>query len=146
MGSKELNWEAVCGDAVLPGDNGEGQASIYPRLNVPKFAILGEAKTEMGQMRGFLLGCHLGLKKNRGRGMASLREATFSQSEWSSVSLTLSIQQACVHRVWGAGYEFSQRWVLMIPNWLTAIGLFKTGVVMGSASALAVSQTCGEPA
>lgn len=35
------------------GDNGEGQASAHPRLNVPKFGILGEAMTEMEQMNGF---------------------------------------------------------------------------------------------
>lgn len=89
MGSKELNWEAVCGDAVLPGDNGEGQASIYPRLNVPKFAILGEAKTEMGQMRGFLLGCHLGLKKKpRSRNGISERGHLFSERMVFSVTDT----------------------------------------------------------
>lgn len=60
-----------------------------------------------------------------------------------SVILTLSIQQACVDSVWGAGCESFQRWVLTISNWLAATGLFKTGVVMGSASALAVSQTWG---
>lgn len=47
-----------------PGDKREDQASAHPRLNVPKFAILGETMTEMGQMSGFLLGCHLGLKKS----------------------------------------------------------------------------------
>lgn len=67
------------------GDNGEGQVSAHPRLNVPKFAILGEAMAEMGQKNSFLLGCHLGVK-NRGWGMASMRETIFPQREWSSVS------------------------------------------------------------
>lgn len=61
---------------VMPfslGDNGEGQVGAHVRLNVPKFAILGEAMTEMGQKSSFLLGCHLGLKIG-GWGMASMRE------------------------------------------------------------------------
>lgn len=99
----------------------------------------------MGQMSGFLLGCHLGLK-NRGWGIASVRDTTFPQRSGLQCHTDTQHPAGLCPQGLGAGYEFFQRWGLMIPTWLAATGLFKTGVVMGSASALAVSQTCGESA